>query len=119
MDDCVFCKIIANTLPADLVYADGDFIVIRDIHHLAPLHLLVIPRRHVTSMNALTNEDADLVGRLLLTARKVALAAVGSEGGYRLVINTGREGGQTIFHLHLHILAGKHISPELLVSKLE
>lgn len=118
MDNCVFCKLIAHPPFADLIYADQDFIVIRDIHPVAPLHLLVIPRRHIASMNEMTPEDESLAGKLLLTSRKVALAALGEDGGYRLVINTGREGGQTVFHLHLHILAGKSISPEILTSNL-
>ncbi len=118
MEDCVFCKIIANPSPDDLVFSNEDFIVIRDIRPLAPLHLLVIPRRHITSVNSLALEDEALAGRLLLTAREVAMAALGEDGGYRLVINTGREGGQTVFHLHLHILAGRSISPEMLTSNL-
>ena len=118
MGECVFCRIIEKTPPSDLIYSDQDFVVIQDIHPLAPLHLLVIPRRHIASLNELSETDEAFTGRLLLTARKVAMQAVGAEGGYRLVINTGAEGGQTVFHLHLHILSGRAISPEILTRGL-
>lgn len=119
MDECVFCRIINKTLPADVIYEDDEFISIRDIHPLSPVHLLVIPRRHISSINDLEPNDLSLAGKLLLTARKIALATPGTEKGYRLVINTGRGGGQSIFHLHLHILAGATIDPSLLIRGLE
>ena len=114
MENCVFCSIIEKKVPADFLYEDEDFVVIRDIHPVAPLHLLVIPRRHIVSINELEESDVELAGRLLLTAKRIARGQLGNDRGYRLVINTGAEGGQTVFHLHLHILAGRHISPELL-----
>ena len=119
MNDCVFCKIIAKTLPASLIYEDEDFISILDTHPLTPLHLLVIPRRHISSLNELEDKDEAFAGRLLLTSRKIALSALGMDGGYRLVINTGAHGGQTVFHLHLHIMAGKPVSTDLLTKGLQ
>ncbi len=118
MENCIFCGIIEKKIPSDILYSDEDFIVIRDIHPVAPVHLLVIPRRHIPSLNEVEETDTLLAGRLLLTARRFANEYLGEDRGYRLVINTGIEGGQTIFHLHLHILAGRHITPDLLIRGL-
>lgn len=107
MPDCVFCNIINKISPADLVYEDGDMIVIRDIRPVAPVHLLVIPRKHISSLNSLEFEDAELAGRLLLTVQKIARQLIGPEPAYRTVINTGADAGQTVFHLHVHIIAGR------------
>lgn len=118
MEDCVFCKIIEKKLPSDVIFEDGEFIVIRDIHPLTPLHLLVIPLKHISSINELDETDPAYAGRLLFTARKVAQTRLGNDGGYRLVINTGVEGGQSVFHLHLHILSGRPLISSLLTRGL-
>jgi histidine triad (HIT) family protein len=118
MENCVFCSIIDKSLPCNLVYEDEEFIVIRDIHPLTPLHLLVIPRRHFSSINDLDESDPAYAGRMLFLARKIARERVGSDGGYRLVINTGAEGGQSVFHLHMHILSGKPLISSLLTRGL-
>ena len=107
MSDCVFCAIINNTAPADLVYEDSDVIVIQDIHPVAPVHLLVIPRKHIASIDALQPEDAELVSRMMFTVQKIARQVIGEEPAYRTVINTGTAAGQTVFHLHIHIIAGR------------
>ncbi len=107
MSDCVFCAIINNTAPADLVYEDSDVIVIQDIHPVAPVHLLVIPRVHITSLDALQPEDAELVSRMMFTVQKTARQVIGENPAYRTVINTGSAAGQTVFHLHIHIIAGR------------
>jgi histidine triad (HIT) family protein len=106
MASCLFCDIAAGEIPATRIHADDDFVAFRDIDPKAPCHVLVIPRRHIPGLSALADGDADLVGRLLVTAARVA-AAEGLANGYRFVINDGDDGGQTVHHLHLHILGGR------------
>lgn len=113
MSNCIFCSIIHKSAPAETLYEDEQVIVIRNIKPLAPVHLLVLPRQHFASMNDLTAADTALAGHLLLIAKMMAEGAGISEQGYRLVINTGAQGGQTIFHLHLHLLGGKPMSENL------
>ena len=107
MGSCLFCDIAGGHIPCNEVYGDDDFLAFSDIDPKAPSHMLVIPRRHVASLADLTETDVDLVGRLVLTATRVAAAAGLAEAGYRFVINCGEEGGQTVHHLHLHILGGR------------
>jgi histidine triad (HIT) family protein len=107
MNDCIFCRIIEKTYPAEILYKDDDAIVIYDHKPIAPVHLLIIPRVHIASLNDLSNQDEVLAGRLLLIAKKVAQQIGLGEKGYRLVINTGVQGGQTVFHLHIHLLGGE------------
>ncbi|MDE3120082.1 MAG: histidine triad nucleotide-binding protein [Nitrospirota bacterium] len=107
MSDCLFCKIAAKTIPAKLVHEDDQVVAFDDINPQAPVHTLVIPRRHVASMAELNEADAGLLGHLLLVGNQVAKQKGIAEGGYRLVVNTGRNGGQTVFHLHLHLLGGR------------
>ena len=101
---CLFCKIAAGEIPATVVARDDQFIAFRDINPQAPTHVLVIPREHVASLNEA--EDADTLGGLLLFAKQIAIDALG-EAGYRVVINTNADAGQTVFHLHAHILGGR------------
>ena len=107
--DCLFCKIIAGSIPSSKVYEDEDMFVFKDIHPAAPVHLLMVPKRHIASLAHVTPEDAPLLGRMLAKAPELA-AANGCnpypEGGFRVVINTGEEGGQEVHHLHIHILGG-------------
>ncbi len=107
MSDCLFCKIAAKTIPAKLVHEDDRSVAFDDINQQAPVHTLVIPRRHVASMAELNESDAGLLGHLLLVGNQVAKQKGIAEGGYRLVVNTGRNGGQTVFHLHFHLLGGR------------
>lgn len=107
MSDCLFCKIAAKTIPAKLVHEDDQVVAFDDINPQAPVHTLVIPRRHVASMAELNEADAGLLGHLLLVGNQIAKQKGIAEGGYRLVVNTGRNGGQTVFHLHLHLLGGR------------
>ena len=104
MDTCVFCRIVEGKAPAQVVYQDEEFFAFKDIHPRAPVHILIIPRRHIPSARDLTEEDASLMGRLLLAANRVA-EQVGLQG-YRELVQVGREGGQTVFHLPLHLLGG-------------
>lgn len=101
--DCIFCKIAAKQLPSTIEYEDENFVVFHDIHPKAPLHLLIIPRKHIHSVDHLEQEDKTLMGELILVAQKVAREK--SLKGYKLLINVGREGGQEVDHLHLHLLA--------------
>jgi histidine triad (HIT) family protein len=111
--DCVFCKIAAGSIPADFVYKDDDFLVFRDIHPMAPVHDVLIPKKHIPSVNGLSSSDQALAGNMLLIAKKVAEKEGIAETGYRLTINCGRDGTQVVPHLHLHILGGHPLSAEL------
>jgi histidine triad (HIT) family protein len=118
MTDCVFCDILNNTAPADLVYEDSEVIVIQDIRPVAPVHLLVIPRRHIESIDTLESEDAPLLAHMLLTVQKVARLTMGENPAYRTVINTGSAAGQTVFHLHIHIISGRPFMEKLITRGL-
>lgn len=103
--DCIFCKIAAGEIPAAMVQQDGDFVAFRDINPQAPTHVLVIPRQHIPTLN--DAQDPDLMGRMLLFARGVAEKEGLAGRGYRLVINTNAQAGQTVFHVHVHVLGGR------------
>lgn len=105
--DCLFCKVAAGEIPATVLYEDEDVVAFRDISPVAPTHVLIIPRKHIASVNHLQPEDAGLVGRLLLTARELAAELGIADEGYRLNINTNGGAGQTVYHLHLHLLGGR------------
>lgn len=107
--DCLFCGIAAGRVPATLVYQDDEVVAFRDIAPQAPVHVLVIPRKHVGSLAAAHDEDGGLLGRVLLRARDVARAEGIADTGYRAVVNTGDEGGQTVGHLHVHVLGGRSL----------
>ena len=102
--DCLFCNIIAGTLPSETLYEDSNVRAFRDAHPKAPVHILIVPKKHIASVADLTHDDAALVGELVVAAKSVAAR----EGlpGYKLVVNVGRDGGQVIDHLHLHLLGG-------------
>lgn len=108
--DCVFCRIVSGDLPGEIIHEDDLSVAFRDVNPQAPVHVLVVPRRHVESVEALTDEDRDLVGHLLLVARRVAREEGLSDEGYRLVANVGDRGGQTVDHLHLHLLGGRRLT---------
>lgn len=107
MAACVFCEIVAGRSPATIEYEDADILAFHDIYPKAPVHVLVVPKRHVESVMALSPEDAPLVGRLVLAAKGIGEARGLAERGYRLAIHCGPEGGQVVDHLHLHFLAGR------------
>lgn len=106
-EGCLFCRIAAGEIPAKLVYEDDDVVAFRDINPQAPTHILIIPRRHIASVNDLEAGDAELVGRLYLVARELAEREGIAQSGYRLVLNTGPGAGQTVDHIHLHLLGGR------------
>ncbi len=109
MSDTIFGKIIRKEIPANIVYEDDLALAFTDITPKAPTHILVIPKQPISQLENATDEDRDLLGHLLLTAKKVA-AQVGLDNGYRVVINNGNDGGQTVDHLHLHILGGRQMT---------
>ena len=106
----LFEKIIAGQIPADIVYEDDHCVAFRDINPQAPTHVLVIPRRHVATTDDLADGDAELVGRMALAAAKIAREEGVAEDGYRLVFNCNAGAGQTVFHIHLHLLGGRGFS---------
>jgi len=105
--ECLFCKIADGRIPADLVHEGERLVAFRDISPQAPLHVLVIPREHVSSLDAVATGGGDLLGEALLLAADIARREGVAEGGYRTVINTGDDGGQTVHHLHVHLLGGR------------
>jgi len=107
--DCLFCKIAAGTIPVTRLYEDEQIVAFPDINPQAPVHILVIPKRHIGSLANTLPDDEAMLGRLLAAAVEVARQQ-GLEGGYRLVVNTGPDGGQTVEHLHVHLLGGRHMS---------
>ncbi len=104
-EDCIFCKIARGEIPSKKIYEDDDVLAFHDIHPQAPVHLLIIPKKHITSLAHAEPEDAPLLGKMLSLTRTLALQA-GADNGYRVVINTGRDGGQEVPHLHIHVLGG-------------
>lgn len=112
MNNCIFCKIARGEIPTQVVYQDEKVIAFPDLHPKAPLHLLIIPRRHIATLNDLTEEDTILAGHLLQMAKQLALQLNIAEEGYRLLMNCNEGGGQVIFHIHLHLLS----SPDHVVT---
>ncbi|TMD02315.1 MAG: histidine triad nucleotide-binding protein [Chloroflexi bacterium] len=109
-DDCLFCRVAAGTIPATIVHSDDEVVAFRDINPQAPTHVLVIPREHIVSAAELTPAQDHLWGRLLHVAQSIADDEGQTDAGYRLVTNVGRNGGQTVPHLHLHLLAGRRMT---------
>ena len=110
MNDCLFCKIVAGEIPSAIVHQDDSLVAFKDINPQAPLHVLIVPRRHIASLNELAPGDDELVGSMCRRAAALAKEHGYHEGGYRTVFNTNREAGQTVFHIHLHLLAGRGLT---------
>ena len=104
---CLFCRIAQGEIPASMVHQDEDVIAFNDINPQAPTHVLVIPRRHIATLNDLTDADDELVGKMFRRAATIARERGHADGGYRTVFNCNREAGQTVFHVHLHVLGGR------------
>jgi histidine triad (HIT) family protein len=107
--ECVFCQIAIRKLPAEILYEDVNLIVIKDSKPIAPVHLLVIPKKHIASLNDATSVDQEIFGKMILVARDHARQLGVERSGYRLVMNTGPNAGQSIFHIHLHVIGGRHL----------
>lgn len=110
MPDCLFCKIVEGTVPASIVHRDEHLVAFKDINPQAPLHVLIVPRRHIDSLNALGPGDDDLVGEMIRRAAAIARDHGVADTGYRTVFNCNADAGQTVFHIHLHVLGGRGLS---------
>ena len=108
--DCLFCSIVDRSIPSDIVYEDEQVIAFRDVSPQAPTHILIIPRKHIATINDIPGDEASLVGQMVLAAKKIAAKEGLSEPGYRLVMNCNGDGGQTVYHIHLHLLGGRSMS---------
>ena len=111
--DCIFCKIVAGEIPADIVYQDEELIAFRDIQPQAPQHIVIIPKTHIISIAQLTEEQQGLIGHLIMIAKDIAEKEGISNDGYRLTSNTGADAGQLVPHLHFHLLGGRRLSDDL------
>ncbi len=107
--DCLFCNIVNRSLPADIVFEDDDLVAFRDINPQAPVHVLIIPKRHIATVNDLTEAESGLVGVMVLRAQSLAEEHELAQPGYRLIMNCNAEGGQTVYHLHLHLMGGRQL----------
>ncbi len=107
---CVFCKILKKEILAEIIYEDDNLLAFKDIHPLAPIHILIIPKKHIESVNELTDKDIFLAGRMIIVAKKLAQKMKIKKRGYKLLIRVGADGGQEVPHLHLHILGGAKLS---------
>ena len=106
MTDCIFCKIIKGEIPSTNVFRDEQVTAFRDLNPAASTHILLVPNKHIDSINTLTTDDEQLIGHLFIVAKQIAAEEGIAEGGYRLIINTNAHAGQTVFHIHLHLLGG-------------
>ena len=107
MNECLFCKMVSGVIPCDKVHENENVLAFRDIDPKAPTHILIIPKKHITTLNEINENDQDLLGDLLLTAKKIAKDEGIDTSGYRTVFNCNSDGGQTVFHIHMHLLGGR------------
>lgn len=110
MSECIFCKISKKELLSEMVYEDENFFAFKDIHPIAPVHILIIPKKHIAAINHIESGDKGLIGELFIAAKKVAGLKGVKGSGYRLIFNVGADAGQAVDHLHLHLLGGKKLS---------
>ena len=113
MEDCLFCRIIAGEIPSDKLYEDDAFLVFRDINPQSPVHVLVVPKKHIEKLSDCSDDDETTLSDLLLIANKVAQDEGIAGSGYRVTINSGPEGGQLVYHLHLHLMGGHKLSDQM------
>ncbi len=106
MTDCIFCKIVSGEITGNIVFRDEQVTAFRDINPAAPTHILIVPNKHIESVNMLIVDDEPLIGHLFTTAKNIATQEGIADGGYRLIMNTNADAGQTVFHIHLHLLGG-------------
>ena len=109
-EDCLFCKIVSKEIPADIVYEDDKVLAFRDVNPQAPIHILIVPHKHISTINDANTDNQELLGYMILVAAQIAKDNGVEESGYRLVMNCNAQGGQTVFHIHLHILAGRQLT---------
>ncbi|MCI9177605.1 MAG: histidine triad nucleotide-binding protein [Clostridia bacterium] len=113
MEDCIFCKIIKGEIPAEKVYEDEEIIAFEDIHPAAPIHVLIIPKKHIATLMNIENEDTVLMGKIIQTTKKIAKQLGIEENGFRLIANCGPDSGQEVMHIHFHLLAGRKMGPKI------
>lgn len=109
MEDCIFCKIVKGDIPSEKVYEDELILAFKDINPEAPIHIVVIPKKHIESLNELTEKDADIVAHIYIKTKELAQELGINKKGYRIVTNCGEQGGQTVNHLHFHVLGGRNL----------
>lgn len=109
--DCLFCKIVAGQIPSTKVYEDEYVLAFKDINPIAPVHILVVPKKHLASVNELSSEDTVMLGHAFAAIQQIARETGVAESGYRVVTNTGKDSGQVVFHLHFHVLGGRVLGP--------
>jgi histidine triad (HIT) family protein len=112
-NDCIFCKIISGEVKANIIYEDEVLVVFEDIHPVAPVHFLIVPKKHIPSVNHIEEEDAQILAKLFFVARDQAKKAGIAESGFRLMVNSGKDGKQTVFHLHMHLIGGRELMGRL------
>jgi len=108
--NCIFCKIVAKKIPARIVHEDEDTIAFEDLNPQAPTHILIVPKKHIADIHSIAESDRELIGHLFLVAKTISSTKGLDKGGYRMVINNGHGAGQTVFHLHLHLLSGRRFT---------
>ena len=113
MDDCLFCKIVKGEIPSEKVYEDSEILAFKDINPAAPIHILVIPKKHITSIAHIQKEDEALIGKIYSVINKIAEELGVKEKGYRVIVNCGKDGGQDVMHLHFHLLAGRKLGEKI------
>ncbi|MGM0547992.1 MAG: histidine triad nucleotide-binding protein [Bacillota bacterium] len=109
MEDCLFCKIIAGKMETEFIYQDEELVVFKDISPQAPVHLLIVPKKHIANLNQLNKRDNNLIGQIYQVAKKMAAKYDINQSGYRVVSNCGQDGGQTVNHIHFHLLGGREL----------
>ena len=113
MNDCLFCKIINKEIPSTIVYEDDDILAFRDIHPVTPVHVLVIPKKHITSLAEIQKEDEAIIGKIYTVINEIAKKEEILEKGFRVIVNCGEDGGQEVKHLHFHLLGGKKLGVKI------
>ena len=110
MSDCLFCKVRDGEIQGDIVFEDDDVLAFNDVNPQAPVHVLIIPKKHISTVNDMSAEDVSVMGKLFSTAKNIASQKAVSEDGYRLVVNSNEQAGQSVFHIHMHLLAGRNMT---------
>lgn len=113
MEDCIFCKIVKGEIPSEKIYEDNDVIAFKDIKPIAPIHILVIPKKHIETLLQVTPEDSELIGKIFIAINKVAKKMGIEERGFRVIANCGDDAGQEVKHIHFHVLAGRKLGTKL------
>lgn len=114
MSDCIFCKIINKEIPSEIVYEDSEILAFKDINPVAPVHIVFVPKKHICCLNKIENDDIELIGKIFMAIKKVAEDLGISEGGYRVINNCGENAGQTVKHIHFHLIGGTNLGEKLI-----